>query len=408
MGYHILKIAPTSFFADYGCHVRILEEARGLQARGHHLTVATYHTGTTPPGLSVIRIPRIPWHGDVRVGSHWHKLYFDALLAARALAWARKRPVDIVHGHLHEGALVGSIVSKATRSPLVFDFQGSLTREMIDHNFLRKNSPLLPLLDRAERTINRFADHIITSSANAADLLVDDFAISPERVTTVADCVDPTKFKPGWTDAAVADRAATLRRKFEIPPERDVVVFLGLLAEYQGISHLLQAAKSLVAVRPQTHFLIMGYPGHHYYQSVAQRMGIAEHTTFPGRIPYAEAPYYLAIGDVAVSPKLSETEGNGKLLNYMACGLPTVTFATPVAQEILGEHGVYAAVGDPESLAEKLRGLLDDIDHRRRLGHVLRAKAEQERSWSGATSKLLAVYHQAWRRRGGAQSDAAC
>ena len=143
MGYHILKIAPTSFFADYGCHVRILEEARGLQARGHHLTVATYHTGTTPPGLSVIRIPRIPWHGDVRVGSHWHKLYFDALLAARALAWARKRPVDIVHGHLHEGALVGSIVSKATRSPLVFDFQGSLTREMIDHNFLRKNSPLL-------------------------------------------------------------------------------------------------------------------------------------------------------------------------------------------------------------------------------------------------------------------------
>ena len=208
MGYHILKIAPTSFFADYGCHVRILEEARGLQARGHHLTVATYHTGTTPPGLSVIRIPRIPWHGDVRVGSHWHKLYFDALLAARALAWARKRPVDIVHGHLHEGALVGSIVSKATRSPLVFDFQGSLTREMIDHNFLRKNSPLLPLLDRAERSINRFADHIITSSANAADLLVDDFAISPERVTTVADCVDPTKFKPGWTDAAVADRAA--------------------------------------------------------------------------------------------------------------------------------------------------------------------------------------------------------
>ena len=206
----------------------------------------------------------------------------------------------------------------------------------------------------------------------------------------------------------MADRAATLRRKFEIPPERDVVVFLGLLAEYQGISHLLKAAESLVAVRPQTHFLIMGYPGHHFYQSVAQRMGIAEHTTFPGRIPYAEAPYYLAIGDVAVSPKLSETEGNGKLLNYMACGLPTVTFATPVAQEILGEHGVYAAVGDPESLAEKLRGLLDDIDHRRRLGHVLRAKAEQERSWSGATSKLLAVYHQAWRRRGGAQSDAAC
>ena len=408
MGYHILKIAPTSFFADYGCHVRILEEARGLQARGHHLTVATYHTGATPPGLSVIRIPRIPWHADVRVGSHWHKLYFDALLAARALAWARKHPVDIVHGHLHEGALVGGIVSKVTRAPLVFDFQGSLTREMIDHNFLRTHSPLLPLLDRAERQINRFADHIITSSANAAELLVDDFAVPPDKVTTVADCVDTAQFRPGWLDPAVAERAAALRRALGIPAERDVVVFLGLLAEYQGISHLLRAAAALIAERPQTHFLIMGYPGHHYYQSVAQRMGIADHTTFPGRIPYAEAPYYLAIGDVAVSPKISETEGNGKLLNYMACGLPTVTFATPVAQEILAEDGVYAAMGDAASLAEKLQGLLDDPTNRRRVGETLRAKAEAERSWSGATDKLLAVYHQAWRRRAGVRSDAPC
>lgn len=408
MGYHILKIAPTSFFADYGCHVRILEEARGLQARGHHLTVATYHTGNTPPGLSVIRIPRIPWHADVRVGSHWHKLYFDALLTARALAWSRKNPVDIVHGHLHEGALVGGIVSKAARAPLVFDFQGSLTREMIDHNFIRRSSPLLPLLDRAERTINRFADHIITSSGNAADLLQADFSVPADRVTTVADCVDTGQFRPGWSDAAVAEKAAALRRKLEIPPERDVVVFLGLLADYQGISHLLQAAAELLAARPRTHFLIMGYPGQHYYQAVAERMGIAAHTSFPGRIPYAEAPNYLAIGDVAVSPKLSETEGNGKLLNYMACGLPTVTFATPVAQEILGADGVYAKVGDAASLAETLRGLLDDPAHRQRLGRVLRERAEAERSWAGATDKLLAVYHQAWRRRGGAQTDTAC
>ena len=408
MGYRILKIAPTSFFADYGCHVRILEEARGLQARGHHLTVATYHTGTTPPDLPVVRIPRIPWHSEVRVGSHWHKFYFDALLTARALSWARRQRVDIVHGHLHEGALVGSIVSKAARVPLVFDFQGSLTREMIDHNFLRTNSPFLPLFDRAERTINHFADHIITSSASATELLVDEFAIAQERVTTVADCVDTSRFRPNWSDSAVAEKAAALRRKLEIPPERDVVVFLGLLAEYQGISHLLQAAAEIVAVRPQTHFLIMGYPGHHYYQSIAQRMGIAGHTTFPGRIPYADAPSYLTIGDVAVSPKLSETEGNGKLLNYMACGLPTVTFATPVAQEILGEHGVYAAVGDSTSLAEKLRALLDEPAHRCQLGQVLRDQAEQERSWSGATAKLLAVYHQAWRRRGSAQTDAAC
>ena len=41
----VLMIAPTSFFADYGCHVRILEEARALQAAGHAVTIATYHNG---------------------------------------------------------------------------------------------------------------------------------------------------------------------------------------------------------------------------------------------------------------------------------------------------------------------------------------------------------------------------
>jgi hypothetical protein len=37
-------------------------------------------------------------------------------------------------------------------------------------------------------------------------------------------------------------------------------------------------------------------------------------------------------------PKLSETEGSGKLLNFMAVGLPAVAFDTPVAQ-YLGPDG---------------------------------------------------------------------
>ena len=38
-------VAPTSFFLDYGCHVRILEEARALQALGHKITILTYYLG---------------------------------------------------------------------------------------------------------------------------------------------------------------------------------------------------------------------------------------------------------------------------------------------------------------------------------------------------------------------------
>lgn len=116
MGLRILAIAPTSFFADYGCHVRILEEIRALARRGHHTTLCTYHTGRTPADIDVVRMPRVPWASSIRIGSSMHKLYFDLLLGVRSLV-ASMGPVDVVHAHLHEGEAIGLVVSKFTAFP---------------------------------------------------------------------------------------------------------------------------------------------------------------------------------------------------------------------------------------------------------------------------------------------------
>ena len=51
-------LAPTPFFADRGCHVRIYEEARALQALGHRVTICTYHNGRDLPGFDIRRIVR--------------------------------------------------------------------------------------------------------------------------------------------------------------------------------------------------------------------------------------------------------------------------------------------------------------------------------------------------------------
>ena len=40
-GLRVLMIAPTPFFSDRGCHVRILEEARALQRAGAAVTIGT-------------------------------------------------------------------------------------------------------------------------------------------------------------------------------------------------------------------------------------------------------------------------------------------------------------------------------------------------------------------------------
>ena len=108
---------------------------------------------------------------------------------------------------------------------------------------------------------------------------------------------------------------------------------------------------------------------------------------------YEEAPAHLALGDIAVAPKLSATEGAGKILNYMAMGLPTVAFDTPVSREYMGRLGVYAGqTGDPAALADAIASLLDDSQRRTELGHKLRARVARHFSWERAGRHLLAVY----------------
>ena len=104
------------------------------------------------------------------------------------------------------------------------------------------------------------------------------------------------------------------------------------------------------------------------------------------------APRYLGAVDIAVAPKLSETEGNGKLLNYMAAGLPVVAFEGPVAREFLGDSGRFAERGNVEALARELLGLLNDPEARTELGAALRRRAVENFSWDKGAARILAVY----------------
>lgn len=389
--HRVLKIAPTSFFADYGCHVRIYEESRILRKLGHKVTICTYHTGRDLDGLDIRRAFNTPWQQGVQVGSNLHKLYYDGLLGLKVAQVALQVRPTVIHAHLHEGALIGYPISRLLRVPLIFDFQGSLTSEMLDHRFLRPDSPLFKPLLKLEGLINHMADKIIASSQNAAELLVNDFQYPAHKVMTLADSVDTDIFVPR---ALREDPEALvrLRRRLQIPEERCLVVYLGLLAGYQGTDKLLEAAALLVAKGLPVHFLIMGFPGEDAYRTQAEQMGLADYVTFTGQIPYQEAPVYLALGDIAISPKMSETEGNGKLLNYMAVGLPTVTFNTPVARELLGDLGVYARPGDSGDLARALEQLILNEDFRIQRGCELRTRAEQHFSWEATGRRLMEVY----------------
>jgi glycosyltransferase involved in cell wall biosynthesis len=370
-----------------------------LAARGHTVRIETNPSGRDVDNLPTTRPPLWPHTSTMPVGSSRRKLLLDLLLAPTALAATLRFPggnPHIIHAYLHEGALLGAGLARTLRLlhpsqtiPVVFDFQGSLVAEMVDHGFVSRRSLVLSGWRRLERWIDQQPQAILASSQHAEALLVRSFGVPASRVHTLHDSVDPATFRP--RAELPAGDLANLRLRLKLPPNRPVVVYLGLLAPYQGTDLLLQAFAQLEHASPRPFGLIMGFPDVDQYRARAATLGLAGHVCLSGAVPYEQAPYYLALGDVAVAPKVSATEGSGKLLTYMAAGLPVVAFDTPVHREYLGDLGLYAPSGDASRLAAVLAEAVVNPECTN-LGAALRRRIVECFTWEHAAAQIEAVY----------------
>lgn len=376
-------IAPTPFFGDRGCHVRIYEETRALAALGVRTLITTYPVGNDVPGLDVARSARLPGIRPSVLGPSWSRPILDGGLLLTTLRAARRFRPHVLHAHLHEGILIGAIVRRLTAIPLLADLQGSLTAELIDHQFVAADGLSQAAIRRLERWLVTRPDRVVTSSTAGVTLLTAQGAPA-DRVASLPDGVDLDVFRPMPPDAALVRDLGLEGKK--------IVVYLGVLTPYQGVDAVLAAVPEVLEQVPGAHFLVMGYPNEDRYRAIVRDRGLQRAVTLPGRIPYRDAPRWLTLGAVAVSAKQSSTEANGKLLNYMACGLPVVATDTPVNRELLGDDGSYAAVGDTRSLAERLIELLRDPALASARGAALRRRAEEQFSWPALVQRLTRIY----------------
>ena len=349
---------------------------------GVELRLVTYHIGRAVPGFPIDRIASIPWYGKLEAGPSWHKPYLDLMLLFKALQVARTFKPQLIHAHIHEGAFIGAILKKIVRVPMLFDCQGSLTAEITDHGFVKPGSLLQCAFAVLERWINLSSDFIVTSAGPTVDLLVS-AGVAKDRVRALMDGVDTAIFTPLPKEQ--------MRERLGLPLDRPIVSYLGLLNSYQGTDLLLEAAALLKWQGAKLHFLIMGFP-EAAYREKAEELDIADMVTFTGRVSYDDAPSYLCAGDFAVSPKISISEANGKLFNYMACGLATVVFDTPVNREILGDAALYADYGDVNALAGAIGRLAGDRELREDLASMGRERAVEEHSWLARGRELAGIY----------------
>jgi glycosyltransferase involved in cell wall biosynthesis len=388
----ILIVAPTPFFSDRGTHIRILEEAVALEKLGHNITISTYHIGEDisryiETKIDVRRILRLLfWYNKKEAGPDWQKIILDLMLIRKTFFLARVKKVDIIHGHLHEGVLIGWIVQKLLfwrKIKLVSDFHGTLTGEMLSHGYLRF-SGLKKVFSFFEKFINRRGDFAVTSSWELEEEIRKNR--TDGKVATLQDGVNLSSFK-------LSKSKEKLKKDWEIPENKLVIGYTGGLVKNKGIYYFLEAIPQLLEKRKDIFFLIGGFPEEHVRKFIKETKLSQKEIRLITPLDYFKLPEFLACCDVSVDPKESDTkQASGKMLNYMAAGLPVVCFDKINNRKYLGEGGIYVKDNSPSGIANGILFFLENEEIRKKSGEINRERA-QSYSWDNSGKKLDTIYN---------------
>ncbi len=383
----ILNIVPTPFFADRGCHMRILGEMKALAKYGYRNIIVTYHNGRDLEGLDIRRMINIPWYRKLEAGPSIHKFYLDPILFLKAAAvYIREKP-DIIYGHLHEGAFVGGLIKYLLtfgRAPLVFDVQGSLTSELDTFNWIKGRKPVRWFFHTLEKFICRMPDFFICSSVSNGDIIKNRFHISPDRVKVVIDGVH--------TDFFSKTPEKGFRQKLGIPEGVPIIIFTGALLAAKGIWNLIQAIPLVLNEVKDAHFLIVGYPVEEAAGKVKE-LGVESNVHFTGMVDYFKLPDYLLVSDIAVEPKVDKAgEASGKVINYMGAGLPVVCYEGKNNRRFLGENGIYAEDSRLENLAGRIIWAIQNMDKAKKLGELNKKRVEKVFSWNNSIKETVEAF----------------
>ena len=385
----VLNIVPTPFFADRGCHMRILGEMKSLEKNGYKNIIVTYHNGRDLPGLDIRRIVNIPWYKKLEAGPSWHKFYIDILLFFKVACVYIKEKPGIIYGHLHEGAFVGGLIKYLLtlgKIPLVFDVQGSLTNELDTFNWLKGKNLIRKIFHSFEKFICRMPDFFICSSVSNGDIIKERFKIDPSKVKVVIDGVH--------TDFFNVEPKKGLKEELNIPDGVPVVIFTGALLPAKGLWELLGAIPLVLEKEKDAHFIIVGYPVEEAKKKM-EELGLMSNVHFTGMVDYFELPYYLVESDIAIEPKVDKAgEASGKVINYMGAGLPVVCFDSKNNRRFLENGGVYAKDNKVENLADKIVWAINNPEEVKKMGDMNAKRVEEVFSWNNSIKDTVKAFEE--------------
>lgn len=370
-------VAACPFPTSQGSQTLVRQLATGLTLRGHTVELVVYHTREhdVPLPFRVHRGPRLPLTHRLRAGPSAGKVVLDVGLLARALAVGRATRPHVIHGHNYEGALVGAVVARALRVPLVYH----------SHNVLQEELPTYyqwRWLGAVARALGTVVDESVPSWADAVVALHEEVkrrlvgcGVRQDRIWVIPPGIWPEE----WPEPA----------QVGIPGR---VVYTGNLDPYQNLAMLVEAMGVVIREVPTATLAVVSHQRSAKLERMVRRLGLGECTEFVVVQGFEAVRRWIYEASVAVCTRLPACGYPIKLVNYLAAGRPVVVSEACAHGVAHGVTGLVVREQTPAAFADAVVRLLRDRDLALRLGMAAREWALAHLSWPRLLGEMETVY----------------
>jgi len=280
-------------------------------------------------------------------------------------------------------------------TPVAYQAELACSRRGIDHLvFTWENLDRVPRI-RAQRTAERLLlprlDGCIAGSDRAEARLRERGFDGPVAVAPETG-VDTERFSPEHSD----DELASLRDRFDVPPDAVTALYAGRLAHEKGVDLILDAAPRVDAAAELHHLIVGDGEQTSTLRRQIRRDGLDAVTLVTDRQPYHLMPRIHALADLFVYPSRT-TEEWAEQFGYsaaeaMATGVPVVTTECGSLPWVVGDAGIVCPEEDASALAAAVGTLADDSERRRRLGGAARERAVSSFGLDAVTEAHLRAF----------------
>jgi len=243
---------------------------------------------------------------------------------------------------------------------------------------------------RAHQKLYRQADALVVLSRFVGQQLL-------ERVDdSVADKLHVIEHGVLELDCPLPSRQQALA-ELKLPPDAEVVLFVGRISAYKGIADLIDAFEVARRDRPALRLVIAGDPEDSFepYQAQIQRLGLTGIVqSHPQFVPEEFKSTLYAAADVAIMPH-REASQSGMGLEALAVGKPIIATRTGGLVELVeeGVNGFTVPVSDPPAMALAITRFFKlPPSEQNAMAIASRALGQDRFAWSTIAHKHVVLY----------------